>query len=156
MIPPRNRAVALLLAAFSLGLLLGGVSLVLATKAGKAEFVWDGGRRGGPGHPGGMSGGRAARLQRQIGFSATTKDSIDAIYQRGSVVIDSIGAKIRPQVDSLFEIIRPAVEARRQQSRTEIRALLTAPQRERYDSIVRADDENRRRMREQGRGRGPR
>lgn len=151
MIPPRNRAVALLLASFSLGLLLGGVSLVLATKAGKADFAWHGGRRGG-----GMMGGRAAWLQREIGFDAATKDSIDAIYRRGTVVIDSIGAQIRPQVDSLFEIIRPAVEARRQQSRTEIRALLTAPQRERYDSIVRADDENRRRMREQGRNRGPR
>ena len=156
MIPPRNRAVALLLASFSLGLLLGGVSLVLATKAGKADFVWHGGRRGGPGGSGGMSGGRAAWLQRELDLDAATRDSLDVLYRRGAVVMDSIGARIRPEIDSLFEIIRPDVDARRQQTRTEIRALLTPSQRERYDSIVRADDDNRRHMREKGRIHGPR
>jgi hypothetical protein len=40
MIRPRSRAIVLLIAAFSMGLLLGGASLLMATKAGKASMPW--------------------------------------------------------------------------------------------------------------------
>ena len=55
-----------------------------------------------------------------------------------------------PRIDSLFQAIRPAVETRRDQTRTEIRALLTPPEQQRYDSMNRADDEQRKKMRDQG------
>ncbi len=157
MIPPRNRALALLAAVFAMGLLLGGASLMFATKAGKADFMWKGERRGGG--PG--SGGQAGWLSRELDLDAETREKVDTIYRRGAAGMDSIHARIRPQMDSLYETIRPDVEARRQQTRTEIRALLSPPHQEKYDSIIRAMDENRRRMREQslqrgGGGRGPR
>jgi hypothetical protein len=148
MIPPRNRAFALLAAAFALGLLLGGASLMMATRAGKADFMWQGQRRGGP-------GGQSGWLARELELDAATRERVDTVYCRAAVVMDSIQARIRPAMDSLFETIRPDVEARRQLTRTEIRALLSPPQQEKYDSINRANDENRRRMREQGPNRGP-
>ncbi len=129
-----------------------------ATRAGKADFLWRGDRREARS---GASGGPAAWIARELDLTAATRDSADAIYRRMAVEMDSLRARIRPQVDSLYEVIRPEVESRRQQMRTEIRALLTQPQREKYDSIVTKDDENRRRMREQsprsdGGGRGTR
>ncbi len=148
MIRSRNRAFVLLAAAFSIGLLVGGTILMAATRAGKADFLWRGERRDMRG--GGPTGGPAAWIARELDLTTATRDSADAIYRRMAVEMDSLRARIRPQVDSLYEIIRPDVEARRQQMRTEIRALLTPPQREKYDSIVTKDDENRRRMREQG------
>lgn len=149
MIRSRNRAFLLLAAAFSIGLLLGGMILMAATRAGKADFLWRGGHRDMRGGGSGVSG-PAAWIARELDLTAATRDSADAIYRRMAVEMDSLRARIRPQVDSLYEIIRPDVEARRQQMRTEIRALLTPPQREKYDAIVTKDDENRRRMREQG------
>ncbi len=151
MIRSRGRAFVLLAAAFLIGLLLGGVALMAATRAGKADFLWRGDHRSmrGSGNGSGVSG-PAAWIARELDLTAATRDSADAIYRRMSVEMDSLRARIRPQVDSLYEIIRPDVEARRQQMRTEIRALLTQPQREKYDAIVAKDDENRRRMREQG------
>lgn len=148
MIRPRNRAFVLLAAAFSIGLLLGGTILMAATRAGKADFLWRGEHRETRG--GGPGGGPAAWIARELELTAATRDSADSIYRRMAEEMDSLRARIRPQVDSLYEIIRPDVEARRQHMRTEIRALLTPPQREKYDSIVTKDDENRRRMREQG------
>ena len=152
MIPPRNRAFALLAAAFALGLLLGGASLMMATRAGKADFVWQGQRRGGPG---GGPGGQSGWLARELELDAATREKVDTVYCRAAIAMDSMQRRIRPAMDSLFETIRPDVEARRQLTRTEIRALLSPPQQEKYDSINKANDDNRRRMREQGQNRGP-
>ncbi|MEO5825400.1 MAG: hypothetical protein ABIR59_05885 [Gemmatimonadales bacterium] len=149
MIRSRNRAFVLLAAAFSIGLLMGGMVLMAATRAGKADILWRGDHRSMRG-AGSGAGGPATWIARELDLTAATRDSADAIYRRMAVEMDSLRARIRPQVDSLYEIIRPDVEARRLQMRTEIRALLTPPQREKYDSIVTKDDDNRRRMREQG------
>ena len=158
MIPPRNRAFALLAAVFAAGLLIGGVALMVAAKSGKADFVWQGARRG-QGGPGG--GGQGGWLARELDLDAATRENVDTIYCRAAVAMESIQVRIRPELDSLFETIRPDVEARRQQTRAEIRALLAPPQQEKYDSINRAMDEGRRRMREnptrdRGCGRGQR
>jgi hypothetical protein len=139
-----------------MGLLVGGAALVSATRAGKADFVWHTTDRRGPGGPGGAGGqgSQGMRLARELELDAATREQVDTIYCRAAVVMESIQVRIRPQIDSLFEIIRPDVEARRQQTRAEIRALLTPPQQEKYDSINNAMDEQRRRMREQGQNRG--
>ncbi|MEP6590226.1 MAG: hypothetical protein ABJC19_03495 [Gemmatimonadota bacterium] len=153
--PSRNRAMALLFAAFMAGTVVGVVGLTAAFRAGKADFVWRGaaGSRG----PGGPQGtGQGARVAKELAVSADHRDSIVAIYKRGGAAMDSIVRNaIAPQMDSLWESIRPMVDARRQQTRVEVRALLTPPQQERYDSMNKASDENRKKMRDQSRG-GPR
>lgn len=153
----RTRAVVLLLAAFAVGIVVGVVGLTAAFRAGKADFIWHG-SSGGHGMGGGP-GGQGAWVARQLDVAADRRDSIVAIYKRGSAAIDSmVRGNIGAQMDSLWESIRPAVETRRQQTRTEVRLLLTPPQQVRYDSMNQALDANRKKMREQSRGglRGPR
>jgi hypothetical protein len=58
---------------------------------------------------------------------------------------------IRPQTDSLYDLIRPEVDARRAETRREVRSLLTPIQQERYDSMVQAYDAERQKMRDQSR-----
>ncbi|MES2124455.1 MAG: hypothetical protein V4503_07170 [Gemmatimonadota bacterium] len=150
--PSRSRAMALLFAAFVAGTVLGVVGLTLAFRAGKADFIW----RGPGGSRGPQGNSLGARVAKDLEVSADRRDSIIAIYKRGGAAVDSIVRNgIAPQMDSLWESIRPVVDARRQQTRSEVRALLTPPQQERYDSMVKASDENRRKMRDQMRG-GPR
>ncbi|MGH7582635.1 MAG: hypothetical protein ACREL5_05370 [Gemmatimonadales bacterium] len=139
----RTRAMTVLAIAFALGLIVGGASLAMAARSGRANWLWRGRR------PQATYG---ARLQRvlKLEFEPTQRDSITAVWCRGRAAIDSIQQQLRPPVESLFEQVRPAIETRRQQTRTEIRALLTAPQRDRYDSLNRALDDQRRKMRDQG------
>jgi hypothetical protein len=130
--------------------------LTVAFRAGKADFIWRG--PGGGRGPNGGPGGYAAWVAKELDASAEQRDSIAAIIKRGTAAMDTVRRTIGPQVDSLFESIRPAVETARQQARTEIRALLTPPQQQRYDSMMQAQDETRKTMRDQYRGgpRGPR
>lgn len=147
----RTRAMGLLLAAFVVGIVVGVAGLTLAVRAGKTDFT---GR--GPG--GGRGGGQGAWVAKELDVAADRRDSVIARYKRGSAAIDSIvRGNIGGQMDSLWESIRPAVEARRVQTRTEVRALLTPPQQERYDSMNHAIDENRKKLRAQSPGglRGP-
>jgi len=58
-------------------------------------------------------------------------------------------------MDSLFQQIRPAIETRREQTRTEVRMLLTPAEQVRYDSMNRADDDQRKKLRDQGPPSGP-
>lgn len=157
MIASRARAMSLLGLAFALGLIVGGASLAMAARSGKASWIWRG--RG----PGRASIGFGMALERKLHISLTAeqRDSVNAITCRGMAAMDSIrmplrqpmdslSKLIRPAIDSLFQTIRPSIETRREQTRTEIRALLAAADRERYDSMNRADDEGRKRMRDQG------
>jgi hypothetical protein len=153
----RTRAMVLLVAAFAVGIVVGVAGLTMAFRAGKADFVWrgPGGGRGGPG-----GGGPGAWVAKELGVEAEQRDSIIAIYKRGSAAIDSmVRGNIGAQMDSLWESVRPAVETRRSQTRTDVRAILTPPQQARYDSMNREMDENRKKMRDQsprGGSRGPR
>ncbi|MES2304914.1 MAG: hypothetical protein V4558_05380 [Gemmatimonadota bacterium] len=150
----RTRAMVLLIVAFVAGTVVGVVGLTAAFRAGKADFIWRG--QGGSRGPGGVPGGYAAWVAKELDASAVQRDSIAAIFKRGTAAMDTIRRSIGPQVDSLFESIRPSVETVRQQSRTEVRALLTPPQQVRYDSMNTAMDENRKKQREQSPRGGPR
>lgn len=140
MITSRTRAVVLLGASFLLGLAAGGAGVAMAARSGKVDL-----ERRGPGGPGGPRVGWMGVLD----LSVEVRDSVQAIYRLRECGMDSVFKRIRPQTDSLFEIIRSDVEARRELTRSHVRALLSPPQKERYDSIVRSDDENRRQQREQ-------
>ena len=147
----RTRAMGLLLAAFVVGIVVGVAGLTLAVRAGKTDFT-------GSGSGGCRGGGQGAWVAKELDVAADRRDSVIARYKRGSAAIDSIvRGNIGGQMDSLWESIRPAVEARRVQTRTEVRALLTPPQQERYDSMNHAIDENRKKLRAQSPGglRGP-
>ncbi len=146
MITSRTRAVVLLGAAFALGLAAGGAGMAMATRSGKVELD----RRGNGGRNGGSAG-----WMRELDLSDTQRDSVDSLYRQGYKGMDSIIRRIRPQTDSLFATIRPDLDARRALTRDEVRKLLTAPQLERYDSMVRASDEQRRRSWDQRGSGGP-
>ncbi|HEY2805064.1 MAG TPA: hypothetical protein VGI92_04315 [Gemmatimonadales bacterium] len=132
--------------AFALGLVVGGASLAMAARSGKAPWILRGNRGIGRGN------GYGASLDRrlQLNLDLSKRDSITAIACRGMVVMDSLRQQLRPSMDSLFQQIRPAIETRRAQTRTEVRMLLTPAEQVRYDSMNRADDDQRRKMRDQG------
>ena len=137
----RTRAMVLLGLAFGLGLFAGGAGMAVAARAGKVEIDrrGSGNRGGGPG------------WMRELGLNDTQRDSIMGIYRRDGQGVDSLMRSIRPQTDSLYDLIRPEVDARRAETRREVRLLLTPIQQERYDSMVRAYDAERQKMREQSR-----
>lgn len=132
--------------AFALGLVVGGASLAMAARSGKAPWLSHGSRGAGRG------GGYGASLDRrlQLNLDQARKDSITAIACRGMTVMDSLRQQLRPSMDSLFQQIRPGIETRREQTRTEIRMLLTPAEQVRYDSMNRADDDQRKKVRDQG------
>ncbi len=136
----RTRAMVLLATAFGLGMVVGGAGMALAARSGKVDIPDRGTNgRGGPG------------WLRELKLDDAQRDTVMAIYRRDEKGIDSVMRRIRPQTDSLFDLIRPEVEARRTATRQEVRTLLTLPQQEKYDSMVKAYDEQRKRMREQSR-----
>ena len=141
----RTRAMTLLALAFALGLIVGGASLAMAARSGKATWILRTSR------PSGRGGGFGATLARRLhlDLKPARRDSITLVACRGMAAMDSLRQQLRPSLDSLFQQIRPAIETRRAQTRTEIRALLLPAERERYDSMNRVDDEQRRKMRDQ-------
>ena len=141
---------ALLGTAFALGLIVGGASLAMAARAGNATWIW---RGRGPR----TTAGYGIRIDRalKLNLDAARRDSITAIWERQRHDVDSLQRTIAPQVDSLFQIIRPAIETRRSETRSAIRALLTAPQQTKYDSMNTADDAQRRKMHDQAVRGGP-
>ena len=140
----RTRAMTLLVLAFVLGLIVGGGIVVEAVRGGNSAWIWRG-------RSGGRGGSYGAVLDRKLhlNLDAAKRDSITAVSCRGMAAMDSLSRPIRPAIDSLFQTIRQAVELRRAQTRTEIRALLAPPQQERYDSMNRAGDAQRARLRGQ-------
>ncbi len=137
----RTRAMVLLGLAFGLGLFAGGAGMAVAARSGKVEID----RRDNNGRGGGFG------WMRELDLSETQRDSIMGIYRRDGKGVDSVMRSIRPQTDSLFDLIRPEVDARRAETRREVRLLLTPIQQERYDSMVQAYDAERQKMREQSR-----
>ncbi|MGH7592390.1 MAG: hypothetical protein ACRELE_00845 [Gemmatimonadales bacterium] len=145
MIASRARAMTVLTLAFALGLIVGGASLSLVARSGKATWLWRNGRAAGRGGYGG-----SLDLRLHLNLDVAKRDTITAIACRGMAAMDSLRQQLRPPMDSLFQQIRPAIETRRVQTRSEIRALLSAPEQVRYDSLNRADDDQRKKMRDQG------
>lgn len=156
----RTRAMTLLVVAFVAGAAIGGGTLAMLVRAGKAEWFWRMARpapgRQGPGRSRPQYG-VVLDSTLKLGLDQPTKDTISAIWRRGVARIDSIWGnnhEMWAKVDSVLQPYRAPVEASRTQTRNEIRALLSAPQQVRYDSLVKAADEMRRRRREQGPGSG--
>lgn len=136
----------LLALAFALGLIVGGASLAMAARSGKAAWIWR------SAHGTGRSAGYGVNLDRRLhlNLDAAARDSISAVACRGMTAMDSLRQPLRQPMDSLFQQIRPAIETRREQTRTEIGAILTPAARTRYDSMNRADDEQRKKSHDQG------
>lgn len=145
MIATRARAMTLLGLAFALGLVVGGASLAMAARSGKASWILHTNRNSGR-----MGYGASLDRRLQLKLDLAMRDSITAIACRGLTAMDSLRQQLRPSMDSLFQLVRPAIETRRGETRTAIRALLTPVQQERYDSMNRAEDEQRRKVRDQG------
>lgn len=140
----RTRALVLLLVAFVVGTMVGGVALTGAVRAGKADFVIRGGHGPGSGGP-----GRGYDWIRRLELADSVRDSVMVVARNGECALDSIvRSRIGAEMDSLWESVRTDIEARRAQTRSETRALLSPTQQVRYDSMTKAADENRRRMRE--------
>lgn len=144
--------------AFLLGLIVGGGVVVQAVRSGNANWVWRGHP---PARPAAVGYGTTLDRRLHLNLSPAARDSITALSCRGTAAIDSLLAPLRPRrdsllklirpaLDSLFQTIRPAVELRRGQTRTAIRALLSLPQQQRYDSLNRAEDDQRQKIRDQG------
>lgn len=146
MIASRTRALTLLGTAFVLGLIVGGAGIALAARAGVAGWIWRG-------HGQGRSNTTyGVRLEGalHLGLGTPARDSITAIWDGQRRDVDSIQHTIWAPTESLFQMIRPAIDARRAQARSEIRALLTAPQQVKYDSMNAAIDVQRKKMHDQG------
>jgi hypothetical protein len=142
--------------AFVLGLIVGGGVVIQAARSGSVTWLWRGRV---PGRSNGVYGATLGPLK--LNLPQSKRDSITAIVCRGMAAIDSllqptiqprdsIERRIRPAIDSLFQEVRPAIDRRREQTRAEIGALLTPAQRVRYDSMNHANDDRRKKLRDQG------
>ena len=113
---PRSRlgAVGLLVAALSLGALVGGIAVSAAEH-----------RDGGPvAHQHGRDG-FMARLTEELTLSAPQQDSIRAVLDRHRPAMDSMWQEVRPRFDSVRAIMRG-----------EIRAQLSAEQQSKYQQMI--------------------
>jgi hypothetical protein len=113
----RLGAVALLLAAFVLGGLVGGAATSMADRRshlGRAER---------PPRP-----SYVERLGTELGLSEAQKDSVRAVLERH-----------QPAMDSLWESIRPLLQSERQAIRSQIHGLLNEEQQAKYTALQRQD-----------------
>jgi hypothetical protein len=159
----RGRAMTLLGASFLVGIALGVVGLVLTTRAGKADWIWHIGRsqnRPGSGQQREPYGDFLNRTLK-LGLDQATRDSISSIRRRGLAQMDSITQASRAntrglwlQIDSMLQPVRVAVDSTRAKNRADIRSVLAPAQQAAFDSLTKSMDEQRRRMRDQGRGGG--
>jgi Spy/CpxP family protein refolding chaperone len=67
----------------------------------------------------------ATHLTRELGLDSGQADSVRAILQR-----------YRPAMRTVFDQVRPQMDSLRQQLRADIHNLLTADQRQRFDSLL--------------------
>jgi Spy/CpxP family protein refolding chaperone len=140
-----TRAVVLLGAAFLLGLVAGGVAMQVMDKTG--------------GRPGNrrdceVRHQRVCYWAGELQLTTEQQESMLNVYREGEARMDSLQKTIRPAMDSLYQTIRPGVDSQRHVIRDQIRPLLTPEQRETYDSVNTAMDEQRRQGRERNNG-GP-
>jgi hypothetical protein len=130
----RTGAVAMLIAAFAFGGLVGGAA---TTMADRRTHKTRGDRP--PQRPSYVD-----RLGTDLGLSEPQKDSVRAILERH-----------QPAMDSLWETIRPLMQSERQAIRNQIAAMLTPEQQAKYvelqrqDSLRRAEAERNRNGRRQ-------
>lgn len=146
MITSRARAFTLLGGAFIVGLAAGAVLMATFGKDGK---------RPGNRPECAVRNGRVCFWAEQLQLTKDQQDSLVAVYHVGEVQLDSLQKLIRPPMDSIYQTIRPRVDSVRSSIREMVRPLLTPVQREKYDSISRAMDENRRRDRDRNQPGGP-
>lgn len=74
--------------------------------------------------------GLRTRLAQDLSLTVTQRAAVDSILDMRNKRIDEVVAPVRPQMDSVMEL-----------AREEIRALLTADQRTKFEQKVRASDE---------------
>lgn len=110
----RLAALGLLIAAFVLGAIVGGVGVSAAEHRGI----------GGPKHSHGRDG-FLARLKDQLELNDTQVDSIRGILDRH-----------RPTMDSMWQEVRPRFDSARTVMRSEIRAQMTPEQQQRYQELL--------------------
>ncbi len=132
-----RRAVVYLILVFLLGLALGGLATVWASKRG---YTYDGSKRS-----------RRARgvewLDGELGLTTEQRREVEAI-------LDEMGEAYR----AIRKRIRPEYGAVRQQGREKIRALLDDEQRARFEQLIREIDQKeaqRHRKRDRGRQETP-
>ncbi len=129
----RWSATALLISAFLVGGLAGGVAVSMKDDSSPPRRE---GRRGGGG------GGHLGRLTTELQLSPIQQDSIQAILTR-----------FQPMTDSMWREIRPAFDAIRLQIRNDIRGQLTPDQQQAYDTMIeRQEREYRQRSQRRDRG----
>jgi Spy/CpxP family protein refolding chaperone len=140
-----TRAVVLLGAAFLLGLVAGGAAMRMMDRSGG---------RPGNRHDCDVRHQRVCYWAGELQLTTDQQESMLHVYRDGEARMDSLQKTIRPAMDSLFQAIRPGVDSQRHAIREMIRPLLTPEQREKYDSVNTAMDEQRRQGRERTSG-GP-
>lgn len=72
-------------------------------------------------------GGYSGWLSQQLDLSAAQTDTVRSILRR-----------YRPAMRDVFERVRPSMDSLRDRMQDDIRAALSAPQRVRFDSLLRA------------------
>lgn len=146
MITSRTRAFVLLGAAFLLGLVAGGVGMQALDASGKRD-------RDRPEcavrHP------RVCRWAAELQLTTEQQENLLQVYRDAEAKMDSIYRPIHAPVDSIYQTVKPRVDSLRGSIREMVRPLLTPLQREKYDSVNAAYDENRRRDRERAPTGGP-
>ncbi len=111
-------ATALLIAAFVVGGLAGGVVVAIGDARSHDH-------RGRDRREGGNSGGHLGRLTAELQLTEEQQDSVVAIL-----------ARYQPVTDSMWREIRPAFDAVRDQIRNDIRAQLGADQQQAYAAMI--------------------
>jgi hypothetical protein len=124
----RLGAVALLIATFVLGGLIGGAATTMADRRVH-------GGHGDRPHPSFVD-----RLASDLGLSAAQRDSVQVVLDRH-----------QPAMESLWERIRPQFQTERQGIRNEINALLTPEQQAKYAALIQRQDSLRKAQGERSR-----
>lgn len=89
-------------------------------------------------HEGGRAQARA-QIARELDLTAQQRAALDSILDDRRRQFDLVMAPVRPRLDSM----RVQMDSIRLQSREQIRQILTAEQRERFEVILKRADERR-------------
>lgn len=113
---PRSRlgAVTLLVAAMSVGALVGGIAVSAAEHRGDGPANHNHGRDG-----------YVARLTDELSLTAAQQESVRAVLDRH-----------RPEMDSMWQEVRPRFDSVRTIMRGEIRAQLSPEQQQKYQQLI--------------------
>ncbi len=120
--PTSRKAVGLVLVVFVLGILLGALATYIA-----GERVWARGEGRGKGR---------VRLQEQL----TRELALSAEQQKQ---LATVLEETKKKYETLYEPVRAQAEQVRQQGRENIRAILSAEQRVKFEEILQRIDEER-------------